>query len=131
MNIIKIENKQLFLTINLDECVKCHKPMLKGYDRGHLNSILLLNFQRNGGCIEHHQDFGICDKCVENGDFPRECEICMENRSFPKEFKYIVTIYPKYADDDTRYKYVCKNCCNKNANEVMNLLAESDKTEII
>jgi hypothetical protein len=105
--------------------------MVFSWDRHRLQEPLIMGIKVNGGCVESFNDSGICENCVKNGDFPRECEICMENRSFPKEFKYIVTIYPKYPDDETKYKYICQNCCENNAKEVMEVLAESDKTEII
>lgn len=129
MNFIKVDGKELILSILLKECINCHKPMLGWSDS--VPEYLIRKLKSSGISKEVYGDFGICKTCVDERDFPRSCECCGMTRMFPSEFEYQITDYAKYPDDETEFFYICKNCVEKRPKAVMDMLAEADDSSRI
>jgi hypothetical protein len=74
---------------------------------------------------------GVCTKCVQSGKYNQNCDVCGLNKQFPNEFKFVTNIYPKYPEGETEKNIICKDCLINNPSNVIYMLANSDKTEIL
>ena len=119
--------KRLVIRYNLDTCENCGALMLPMYEDAHYLPQQLKDKVRSLGIHEeHYRKWDICDVCIKQGGYPETCEICNTEYSFPSEFSFELQYYPKYADDDTRYVYICKQCCMTRAQLTINELLMAD-----
>ena len=72
-------------------------------------------------------DFGVCDACLDAGNYPVKCDLCGHYKKYPSEFKYKATEYVR--DCDPFYVMICADCVANKPQEVIRLLADADDIE--
>jgi hypothetical protein len=91
----------------------------------------LYNLLYRNIAIESYYVDGVCTDCVQTGKYNQNCDVCGQNKQFPDEFKFVTNIYPKYPDSETEKNIICEDCLINNSAIVIDMLANSDKTEIL
>ena len=124
MNFLRIENNRILYYDDLSECKNCHKQMIKWFMT--IPEHAIPDVHRHGVVKESYSDSTICSDCVNLGGFLKKCDCCEVEREFPIEFKYLVKYYHKNPDE-IKYEYICLTCLMDNQNNVIEMLAGSDK----
>lgn len=101
--------------------------MTPWYNTLHNITLTALKKQNVDVVKESYRDSGICISCIKKGGFPRICQCCNEYKEFPKEFKYQLTKYAKYPEDETELEYICSNCVDTNPKRVLKLASDYDE----
>jgi len=127
MELVKIEENKVTFSIAFGRCKTCSELMTKWHSP--LSEYTVSDLSKVGVKIvkESYSDSGICIDCIKNGGFPRGCECCHKYKEFPKEFKYQLTKYAKYPEDETEFQYICTDCVRNNAQTVLFLAANYDE----
>lgn len=129
VNVIRIDNENnLIVSIKMAICRNCKEHMLPRH--AGLSNNWNFALRRSNIRIETYQATDICNICLESESITVQCDVCDEEPSFPGEFAYKLMYFSKY-DNDTEYKYICKNCIKLRSQEVIEYMAEADEIDEI
>lgn len=124
IEITHASDTELCITYSLYICRACNKSMLACYDdlpRGLGNQL-----KAKGVGQESYAVTGVCLQCYLNGKYPTECVICGKTKNLVAEFRYKCLVFKAYYEDETEPGYVCKQCCDERAKEVLEYLTKVD-----
>lgn len=128
MKFLKIEDDKLIFYTPLSKCRNCHKKMVYWHWSFDIPKAIRGTVKSSEIVIEAYGESGVCTTCVSAGGFMKSCDCCDNGREFPKEFKYQITHYANYPEEDTEFEYICKECIKNNQTSVIEMLAKSDDT---
>lgn len=129
MQFMNLEDGKLIFCVPLSKCNNCHKPMMKWYEN--IPDTVLFTAKQNGIVKESYQESCICTDCVEKGGFSKTCDLCAFSREFPREFKYRILHRASYPEEDNDFEYICSHCIIERPQDVIEHLANSDKTSLV
>ena len=127
MKVENIEDNRIYFSVKSSRCSICNKPMVDTIKYDLPESFL----RRNGIQPISKSIEGICFSCLLKGKYNKKCYICETEKAYPSEFSLEVIWYAKYAEEDSQYEHVCKDCIKNRSLEVLETLMSSDSYEEI
>jgi len=127
MKVEKIEDNRIYFSVESSKCSICNRPMVDTikYD-------LPERFLRSNGIQQISTSIdGICFPCQLKGKYNKKCYICETEKAYPSEFSLEVRWYAKYAEEDSQYEHICKDCIKNRPSRVLETLMSSDDYEEI
>lgn len=133
IKIVEITNNEIILSDEISHCKNCKKPMIRSWSNfANINIAANINLLSSWHVVtESDTENEVCLICIGKGSYPKNCVICTQEKRYPSEFKYELIQKPEYAEMETEYDFVCKQCVKQNLAKLVPLMAEADRVRQI